>query len=127
VLVEEYLRRFETEAPPGERALGRADLAPRERLLAVFADPPTDGRIRGCPFHNVAVETAGTLPDVKQAMIRHKQAFTRRLIDTAQEAGAADPESLGWQLAVLFEGAKALTTSLNDAAPSATPAQPRPP
>lgn len=63
----------------------------------------------------MAVETAGTLPDVKQAVIRHKQAFTRRLIDTAQEAGAADPESLGRQLAVLFEGAKALTTSLNDA------------
>ncbi len=116
-LVQEYLRRFETDAPPGERELERADLAPRERLLAVFAEPPGGSRIRGCPFHNAAVETAGTLTEVEQAVIRHKQAFTRRLIDTAREAGAADPESLGRQLAVLFEGATALATSLNDAAP----------
>src|SRR6266851_4827398 len=117
-LVEEYLRRFDTDVPlPGERELERADLAPRERLLAVFAEPAGDSRIRGCPFHNAAVETAGTLPEVEQAVIRHKQAFTQRLIDTAREAGAADPESLGRQLAVLFEGARALTTSLNDAAP----------
>jgi len=117
-LVQEYLRRFETDTPlRGVRALERADLAPRERLLAVFAEPPGSGRLRGCPFHNAAVETAGTLPEVEQAVIRHKQAFTRRLIDTAREAGAAHPEPLGRQLAVLFEGATALATSLNDAAP----------
>ena len=116
-LVQEYLRRFETDTPlRGERALERADLAPRERLLAVFAEPRS-GRLRGCPFHNAAVETAGTLPEVEHAVIRHKQAFTRRLIDTAREAGAARPEPLGRQLAVLFEGATALATSLNDAAP----------
>ncbi|MER6254175.1 hypothetical protein ABT224_22745 [Streptomyces sp. NPDC001584] len=34
---------------------------------------------------------------------------------TAAEAGAADPEALGRQLAVLFEGANALAASCNDA------------
>ena len=32
-------------------------------------------------------------------------------------SGAADPHQLGQQLAVLFEGATALATSLNDTAP----------
>jgi len=39
-----------------------------------------------------------------------------RLTDAAAEAGAADPYQLGHQLAVLFEGALALATSLNDTA-----------
>lgn len=33
---------------------------------------------------------------------------------TAAEAGVADPESLGRQLAVIFEGANALAASCND-------------
>ncbi|MER6200571.1 hypothetical protein ABT234_24795 [Streptomyces sp. NPDC001586] len=34
---------------------------------------------------------------------------------TAAEAGAVDPDALGRQLAVLFEGANALAASCNDA------------
>src|SRR5260370_2745867 len=49
-LVQEYLRRFETDTPlRGERALERADLAPRERLLAVFAEPSRGGRSAAAP------------------------------------------------------------------------------
>jgi len=71
------------------------------------------------PFQSAAAgnESESDFDLAEACVIRHKQAFTRRLIDTAREAGAADPESLGRQLAVLFEGARALTTSLNDAAP----------
>jgi hypothetical protein len=36
-------------------------------------------------------------------------------VATAAEAGAVDPETLGRQLAVLFEGANALAASSNDA------------
>src|SRR5258708_6360818 len=118
-LVQEYLRRFETDTPlRSVRALERADLAPRERLLAVFAEPPGSGRLRGCPFHNAAVETAGTLPEVEQAVIRHKQAFTRRLIDTAREAGAPPPDPRGRRRATLWGGAPALAPSPNAAAPT---------
>jgi len=117
-LVEAYLGRFETDKSlAGEQALARADLAPRERLLAVFAVPPAGAALRGCPFHNAAVEVADSLPGVRNLVAAHKQAFTSRLIETASEAGAAKPQDLGRQLAVLFEGAKALATSLNDPQP----------
>jgi AcrR family transcriptional regulator len=121
-LVEAYLDGFGadgTAAPGRERALYRADLSPRDRLLGLFSEP-TDagGPIRGCPFHNVAVELAGAQPAAQARVIRHKQEFTARLIDTARDAGARDPESLGRQLAVLFEGVTALSTSLNDSCPA---------
>ncbi|MCX4908820.1 TetR/AcrR family transcriptional regulator [Streptomyces sp. NBC_00878] len=117
-LVEEYLRRFEGETPLfAETELERTDLPPVQRLLAVFA--PIDGGpgavIRGCPFHNAVVEGAGALPEIAQLAQRHKRAFRDRLVATAAEAGAADPEALGRQLAVLFEGANALAASCDDA------------
>ncbi|MFF7469071.1 TetR family transcriptional regulator [Streptomyces sp. NPDC008092] len=117
-LVEEYLRRFETETPLlAETELERGDLAPVQRLLAIFA--PIDGGpasvIRGCPFHNAVVEGAGELPEIAHLAQQHKQAFRDRLVATAAEAGAGDPESLGRQLAVLYEGANALAASTDDA------------
>jgi hypothetical protein len=39
------------------------------------------------------------------------------LVHLARQAGAGDPEMLGNQLALLCEGASALSTSLNDPAP----------
>lgn len=56
---------------------------------------------------------------VKAHVRNHKLEFTRRLIAVAREAGATDPQLLGQQLAVLFEGATAMATSLNDTAPIA--------
>ena len=53
----------------------------------------------------------------KALVERHKREFTARLVKTTAEAGARDPETLGRQLAVLFEGARALSTSLNDRQP----------
>ncbi|MGW7545045.1 TetR/AcrR family transcriptional regulator [Streptomyces sp. NPDC054770] len=117
-LVEEYLRRFEKETPLlAETELERGDLTPVQRLLAIFA--PIDGGpatvIRGCPFHNAVVEGAGELPEIAHLAQQHKQAFRERLVATAAEAGAADPEPLGRQLAVLYEGANALAASTDDA------------
>lgn len=117
-LVEEYLRRFESETPlAAEAALERGDQAAAQRLLAIFAPPEINSPVplRGCPFHNAVVEGAGELPEVARLAQRHKRAFRDRLVATAAEAGAADPESLGRQLAVIFEGANALAASSNDA------------
>src|SRR5258708_31571047 len=62
-LVQEYLRRFQTDTPLRSLpALERADLAPRERLLAVFAEPPGSGRLRASPLPHPPVRTPGTLP-----------------------------------------------------------------
>ncbi|MCO6008201.1 TetR/AcrR family transcriptional regulator [Actinoallomurus purpureus] len=116
-LVEEYLRRFESEKPlAAEAVLERGDLTPAQRLLAIFAPMESDSPapFRGCPFHNAVVEGAGELPEVARLAQLHKQAFRDRLVATAAEAGAAHPESLGRQLAVIFEGANALAASCND-------------
>lgn len=116
-LVDNYLRGLDARGGLAtERRLEDATMSPRERLLAIF-DMPARGVLRGCPFHNAAVESAGSLPSTDEIVRAHKQEFTRRLIAVAQQAGAADPHLLGQQLAVLLEGATALATSLNDTAP----------
>ena len=116
-LVEEYLRRIhETGGMPNEKAVDTVGASPRNRLLAIFDSPPTD-RFRGCPFHNAAVEAADRMPGVHDVVHAHKLQFINRLTEVAAEAGAEDPYQLGHQLAVLFEGATSLATSLNDTAP----------
>ena len=115
-LVEAYLRRIhETGGMPNEKALDTVGTSPRNRLLAIFDSPPTD-RFRGCPFHNAAVEAADHMPGVHDVVHEHKLQFIARLNEVAAEAGAKDPYELGHQLAVLFEGATSLATSLNDTA-----------
>ncbi|ORJ53634.1 TetR/AcrR family transcriptional regulator [Mycobacterium simiae] len=116
-LVESYLRRMDTEGgSPNEQRLADPNLTARERLLAIFEMSRREV-MRGCPFHNAAVESAGTLRGADDIVRAHKQRIIGRLIAVAREAGVADPELLGQQLAVLFEGATALATSLNDTAP----------
>lgn len=115
-LVETYLKGIDDAGgSPMERRLD-LDLGPRERLLAIFDATPTR-RFRGCPFHNAVVESAGTHDRVDDIVRAHKQAFAARLTAVAGEAGAVDPWQLGQQLLVLFEGAAALATTLNDTAP----------
>ena len=115
-LVEAYLRGIEENGGmPNERALDNLG-TPRSRLLAIFDSPPAD-RFRGCPFHNAAVEAADEMPGVHHIVQKHKLWFIERLTETAAQAGATDPYQLAHQLAVLFEGALALATSLNDTAP----------
>lgn len=114
-LVEAYLYDIEEVGIPNERALDMGG-TPRSRLLAIFNCPPVD-LFRGCPFHNAAVEAADEMPGVHLIVREHKLAFIARLIETAAQAGASDPYQLGHQLAVLFEGALALATSLNDTSP----------
>jgi AcrR family transcriptional regulator len=116
-LIGAYLRYVDTEArSPVEAQLDRTDRTPRERLLALFAEPPA-GLVRGCPFHNAAVEAAGEIPEVAELVTAHKTAFTQRIAETAAEAGAHDPDTLARSLAVLFEGARALSTSVDDPTP----------
>lgn len=118
-LVETYLREMDAGGgSPQERRLDQPGLAPRERLLAIF-DAAAVERYRGCPFHNAAVESAGLLDGVDDIVRDHKRRFGERLAAVATEAGARDPYLLAQQLLVLFEGATALATSMNDTAPVA--------
>jgi AcrR family transcriptional regulator len=118
-LVEEYLRQLREEAGEDESAPAqKSDATPRAQLLALFdhADGD-DARMRGCPFHNAAVEASGAMPGVEHIVHLHKRAYVDGLIKLAREAGAGDPEMLGNHPALFYEGASALSTSLNDPAP----------
>ena len=46
-----------------------------------------------------------------------KRSFINGLAELAKQAGAADPQQLGNELGVLYEGAAALATSLDDSSP----------
>lgn len=118
-VVEEYLRSIEQSVGnPSQLGAHAADQTPRERLLALF-DIPIAGvaPVRGCPFHNAAVEAAGAMPRVQSIVRANKRNFIDGVTELAKQAGAGDPRLLGNQLAVLYEGAAALATSLDDASP----------
>ena len=106
-LVAEYLRRFDPDVMPA--VFDRTDLTPRERLLAAFEVPPTGL----CPFIAAAVEIHDPQHPATQYARDYKQAFAARFAETAREAGAANPEQLGEQLALLLDGASARTRVLN--------------
>src|SRR3984893_267844 len=114
-VVEEYLRSIEHRVANPPQGAGQT---PRERLLAVFQAPTArGGPLRGCPFHNAAVEAAGAMPGVKEIVRASKRSFINGLAELAEQAGAADPQLLGKELGVLYEGAAALATSLDDSSP----------
>lgn len=115
-LVEEYLQQLRQEA--GEANGTPAETSARGQLLALFdISDGVDVRMRGCPFHNAAVEASGAMPGVEQIVHLHKRTYVDGLTQLARQAGAADPEMLGNQIALLYEGASAMSTSLNDPAP----------
>jgi AcrR family transcriptional regulator len=105
-LVAEYLRRFDPEVMP--EVFDRTDLAPRERLLAVF-----DLHAPLCPFIGAAVEIQDPAHPARVLARDYKKAIAARLTETARDAGAADPERLGEHLALLLDGASARSRVLN--------------
>ncbi len=117
-VVEEYLRSLQQRiADPVNPRPRDTERSPRDRLLALFERRVPPGRLRGCPFHNAAVEAAESMPDVQDVVHQQKRDYIEGIIALAEQAGAQDPEQLGQQLAVLYEGAAALATSLDDPAP----------
>ena len=112
-LVAEYLRRFD----PGIMAavFDRGDLTPRERLLAAFEVPAsgTQDITPMCPYIAASVELRDPQHPASRYARDYKKAVAARLAETAREAGAANPEQLGEQLALLLDGASARTRVLN--------------
>ena len=66
---------------------------------------------------NAAVEAADGMPEVHEIVEAHKRAYVDGLVTLARATGAANPTLLGNQIAVLYEGAAALSTSLNEPEP----------
>src|ERR1700741_2239581 len=86
-LVAEHLRRFDPDILP--EVFDRADLTPRERLLAAF-----DIHSPLCPFIAAAVEIHDPGHPARVRARDYKLAFASRLTETAREAGATDPVHL---------------------------------
>lgn len=105
-LIAECLHRFDPDILP--EVFESADLTPRERLLAVF-----DVHSPLCPFIAAAVEIPDPGHPARVYARDYKKGFAGRLTDAAREAGAADPEQLGEQLALLLDGAAARGRVLN--------------
>jgi AcrR family transcriptional regulator len=105
-LIAEHLRRFDPDILPD--VFDRADLTPRERLLAVF-----DIHSPLCPFIAAAVEINDPDHPARVLARDYKEALAARLTETAREAGATNPEQLGEQLALLLDGASARNRVLN--------------
>ncbi|HVT69836.1 MAG TPA: TetR family transcriptional regulator [Trebonia sp.] len=112
-IVAEYLRRFDPGVTAG--VFDRSDLTPRMKLLAVFEAPATGTRDTTpmCPYIAASVEIHDPQHPARQYAREYKRAFAARLAETAREAGAANPEQLGEQLALLLDGASARTRVLN--------------
>lgn len=114
-LVEQYLTRmFEFVVEHQKVQTGTA----RQRLSALFAVPQAGGgQMRGCPFHNAAVEAAAVMPEVAEFVHRQKEAFAASIVAICRDLGVEDPDLLGGRIALIYEGAAALSTSLDAVEP----------
>ncbi|WP_327365491.1 TetR/AcrR family transcriptional regulator [Streptomyces sp. NBC_01217] len=122
-LVHAYLLQLEDGLLPPEVSPDQDPLTAREQLLAVFKWVPQDTSrpLRGCPFLNASIEIPDPDHPVHRLAAAYKTEFARRLTTLARQAGARDPETLGEQLALLYDGVVARSTALNttDAGPRA--------
>jgi AcrR family transcriptional regulator len=101
-------------------ALVAAYLQDRIRPLPASAEPPAAqvlalfdqlhsrfaaGDFRGCPFVNAVTELAQDCQAARAIALRYKDDRRRDISGLLAEAGAADPDSLASQIALLIEGA----------------------
>jgi AcrR family transcriptional regulator len=105
-LVQAYLeRRHHATVQVLRRAIER-HRDPRQRLLAVFdaqASIFADRGFHGCAFISASAEA----PDgglIQSAADAYRVDIRALLTDLARDAGAADPDLLGRQLQLLFDG-----------------------
>jgi hypothetical protein len=95
--------------------VGRASVGnPREAIVAVF-----DGlerwfrsrEFRGCALTNAVGERGDTLVIAGPITLKHKRALLAWFVRAASDARATDPDLLGEQLMLLFDGALAAATT----------------
>jgi AcrR family transcriptional regulator len=105
-LVRAYLEgRHAAMAARITKAIARYD-SPRDRLLGVFdaqGEVFAEPGFRGCAFASASAESPSDL--VAQAADAYRGWVRGLLTDLARDAGVADPERLGRQLHLLYDGA----------------------
>jgi AcrR family transcriptional regulator len=98
-------RIHESQVPPAD-----AELSPRERILYVFErleEYALESWYRGCPYLAVQVELKDAEHPASRIANRIKQELKGYFQQQAELGGAADPEFLGRQLVLIFDGASA--------------------
>jgi hypothetical protein len=109
---------------------GTLDMPARDRSLSIFdttplMQPPVTAEgsaaARGFPFLNTAVEVPDPAHPARAFTTAQKTGFAGRLATVAREAGARDPDRLGEQLALLYDGAAARSVALNTPPTLSTP------
>ena len=105
-LVRAYLeKRHEDTSARISRYLERYN-SPRDRLLGVFeaqGELFTEPGFRGCAFVSASAESPGEA--VSRVADDYRGWVRGLLTGLAREAGAADPEALGRQLHMIYDGA----------------------
>lgn len=109
---EELVKAYLQSRAVGRRQRLEALLAPiedpREKILAIFemlgelAASPT---FRGCAFVRATAEGPRDEGEVGQVCLDYRSWMRELLVGLADEAHAYDPELLGHQLAVVYDGA----------------------
>jgi AcrR family transcriptional regulator len=97
---------------------------PRDKLLGVFeaqGELFAEPTFRGCAFASASAESPG--PAVSMATSSYRAWMRGLLTDLARQAGAADPEALGRQLQMLWDGASLSTRMDGSAADAAAAAR----
>lgn len=121
-LVVAHLQRVDPDVMP--EVFDRADLTPRERLLAVFEHASSSADATSAaqcgPLMASFLEIGDPEHPARVLAREYTRALTTRLTETAREAGAGDPELLGEQLGLLLDGVAARSRTLGtDALPAA--------
>jgi AcrR family transcriptional regulator len=86
------------------------DAPPRERILAVFDSLHAQALtpdFHGCPFVSVATELKDRQHPAAVAALGYKLELNAFFEEQARLAGAEDPEVLGVQLTMMFDGVSA--------------------
>jgi AcrR family transcriptional regulator len=82
---------------------------PRERILSIFdlmGELTADPKYRGCAFVNASAEGRRDEKSKVSQVCLDSRSWVRGLfIELSNDVGAADPEELGRQLVVLYDGA----------------------
>lgn len=110
-LVSAYLERFRTSHRHWwDRVEGRHPDSPRAALGGLFVSLGhwlAHPQFAGCPFAIALRELRDEDNPAHRTAVAHKQEMRDRLTRLARSAGAAEPERLGLQLAILMDGAYA--------------------
>lgn len=113
-LVVAYLRHLADAGLTMEGLLDRQDVPPRERILALFHIPPSEGPVRGCPFTAAATEFPDPASPAHSYTRDRKRDFTVRIAELLAGLGAPEPAQLAEQLAILADGVAGRAMVFND-------------